>query len=111
MTDESISRGEMVLSVQRALLGNVTSNLRGVAVDWDDRIIRVVCYYHGPISDADKELMNCVHTEIATDFVDRKPVELVTERIDMPTKLIGPESVIRPEKRLTHRGWVFLRKE
>jgi hypothetical protein len=90
---------DIVLSVQRALLGSITPNLRGVAVDWDDRTIRVVSYYHGAISDEDKDIMSCVHTEVATDFIDLRQVDLVLERLDMPMKMNG------------YRAWVFLRKE
>jgi hypothetical protein len=97
--DESL-RIDIVLSVQRALLGGVTHNLRGVAADWDDSTIRIICYYHGPISDEDREIMSIVHTEVATDFIDTRTVqEFLLERRDMPMKMDG------------FRAWVFLRKE
>jgi hypothetical protein len=99
MNDDDMCRQKIVLSVQRALLGEVTPNLRGVAADWNGTEIRVVCYYHGLISDDDREEMSCVHTEVATDFIDIAPVHFVLERLDMPTKLNG------------FRAWVFLRKE
>ena len=51
-------RQRIVLSVQRALLGEVTPNLRGVAADWNDTEIRVVCYFDGPISDTNREDMS-----------------------------------------------------
>jgi hypothetical protein len=92
-------RQEIVLSVQGALLGNVTHNLRGVAADWSNTEIRIVCYFHGPISDDDQDTMSCVHTEVATDFVDIVPVHFTLERLDMPMKMNG------------FRAWVFLRKE
>jgi len=89
MSDEDMLRPDIVLSVNGALLGSVTSNLRGVAVDWDDHTIRVVCYFHGSISEEDQEIMDRVHTEVATDFVDSRTVELVTQRLDMPKKMDG----------------------
>jgi hypothetical protein len=99
MNDDVMCRQKCVLSVQRALLGSVTPNLRGVAVDWDKNEVRVTCYYHGPISDNDREIMSCVHTEVATDFIDIAPVHFSLERVDMPIKING------------FRAWVFLRKE
>ncbi len=99
MNDDVMRRQKIVLSVQRALLGSVTPNLRGVATDWNDTEIRVFCYYHGPIADNDREEMSCVHTEVATDFIDIAPVHFVLERADWPMKMNG------------HRAWIFLRKE
>jgi hypothetical protein len=89
MTSDDELRADIVLSVNGALLGSVTPNLRGVAVDWDDSSIRVVCYFHGSISEEDQEIMDCVHTEVATDFVDARTVELSTKRLDKPTKMDG----------------------
>lgn len=99
MNSDEMYRQKIVLSLQRALLGSITPNLRGVAVDWNDTEIRVFCYYHGPITDDNREEMSCVHTEVATDFVDITPVHFVLERLDMPMPMNG------------FRAWVFLRKE
>lgn len=99
MMNDNMFRNKIVGSVQRALLGSVTPNLRGVAVDWDETEILVICYFHGSISDDDREEMSCVHTEVATDFVDIVPVHFRLDRLDMPAKMNG------------FRAWVFLRKE
>jgi len=82
---------KVLLSVQRALLGTVGPNLRGVAAAWDGDEVRVVCYFHGPISDVDREEMSVAETEVMADFLD----------IDMPEKMNGQGL----------RAWVFLRKE
>lgn len=58
------------LSVQRALLGNVSSALRCVAVDWGEKWIRIVCYFDGPVSDEDRESMQLMETEVMADFGD-----------------------------------------
>ena len=63
------------------------------------RLVLIFCYYHGQISDDDREEMSCVQTEVATDFVDLSPVHFDLERLDMPMKMNG------------FRSWVFLRKE
>lgn len=109
--NDALLRQKILLSVQRALLGSVTSNLRGVAIDWNDSEIRIVCYCHGPISDEDREEMSCVCTEVAADFIDIAPVDFALQQVDMPKKIIGPGSVIGPEKMIGHRAWAFLRKE
>ena len=111
LDNNDLLRHKILLSVQRGLLGSVTSNIRGVATDWNDSEIRIVCYYHGPISDDDREEMSCVHTEVATDFIDIAPVDFVLEQLDMPKKLIGPEAVIGAEKMIGNRAWAYLRKE
>lgn len=97
--DDGVYRQKILLSVQRALLSRVTPNIRGVAADWNDSEIRVVCYYHGRIADDDRDEMSCAHTEVATDFVDISPVHFILERLDTPMKMNG------------FRAWVFLRKE
>jgi hypothetical protein len=111
LDNEALFRQKILLSVQRSLLESVTSNLRGVAIDWNDSEIRIVCYFHGTISNDDREEMNCVHTEVVADFIDIAPIDLVLEQVDIPKRLIGPDSVIGPEKMIGHRAWAFLRKE
>lgn len=86
MTENSL-RKEIFSSVAGALLGSVTPYLRAVAADWDDVGIHIVCYFHGPISEDDQEIMSIVHTEVAADFIDTMPVDLVTERLDMPARM------------------------
>jgi hypothetical protein len=112
MANEDTSfRPRIMLSVQRALLGSITCNLRGVAAEWNDKEIRIICYFHGPLSEDDREEMSCVHTEVVADFVDIAQVHCDLERLDMPAKLFGPEKAISLEKPIGNRAWVFLRKE
>ena len=106
--EDAILRQKILLSVQRALLGSVTSNLRGVAIDWNNNEIRIVGYYDGPISDDDREEMSCVDAEVATDFIDAASVDFALHRLDMPERIIGLDSEIGPG---SHRAWAFLRKE
>jgi hypothetical protein len=108
LNNEALLRQKILLSVQRALLGSVTSNLRGVAIDWNDSEIRIVCYYHGQISNDDREEMSCVHTEVVADFIDIVPVDFALEQVDMPKTLIGLNSVMGAD---SHRAWAFVRKE
>lgn len=61
-------RNSVILSVQRALLGEVSPALRGVTVGWDEKTITILCYYDGRISTEDREAMSCVETEVMADF-------------------------------------------
>ena len=99
MRDDDSLRMKIVLSVQRALLGNISNSVRGVAVDWDEWRICIIAYFQGEISEDDRETMSCVHTEVAADFIDLAPVELLLKHLDVPAKMSG------------YRVWIFLRKE
>ena len=101
MNDDTVFRTDLVLSVNGALLGSVTPNLRGVAVDWDEHTIRVMCYFHGPISEEVQEIMDRVHTEVATDFIDSRAVELITKRLDIPTKMDGLRAFVFERRELS----------
>jgi hypothetical protein len=46
-----------LLSVQRALSGEVSPPLRGVTVGWYDYVIQLRSYFDGPISEEDRESM------------------------------------------------------
>jgi hypothetical protein len=56
------------LSVQRALLGQVTGNLYAVTCGINTRTILLVAYFSGPVCDEDIERIRCVGTEIIADF-------------------------------------------
>jgi len=42
---------DLLLSAQRALIGNVTSTMRGIAVDLTSQEMNVYIYYEGPLTD------------------------------------------------------------
>jgi hypothetical protein len=92
-------RPQLLLSVQRALLGEVFPSLRGVAVGWDSYRLHVVCYIDGAIADTDLERLQEVETEIAADFPADYEVQLDTIRCDTPT--VMPSLI----------AWAFLRRE
>ncbi len=77
----------VLLSVQRALLGEVPPALRGVTLGWDDRLIYLRCYFDGPISEEDRESMELVATEVMADFFLERNVELQVVRQDAPSRL------------------------
>lgn len=95
---ETDIRARVLLSVQRALLGEVFPALRGVTVGWDDRTIRIVCYMDGPISARDQERLGCVEAEISADFEDYQ-VHVDTVRCDAPADMAPL------------RAWAYRRRE
>lgn len=74
----------VLLSLQSALLGAVTPNLRGVGVKWDDTRIHFRCYFHGPIGDADRKAMSVVETEVHSDFPVSHEVTHEVLQMDFP---------------------------
>lgn len=94
-----LTRPDVLLSVQRALLGAVSSELRGVAVELDLGVITVRFYYDGPISDDALDSATTVIAEVGADFDNLAIVKDEITRIDYPQKL--PSAGI----------WVFKRRE
>ena len=56
------------LSAQQALLSCVPPTLRAVSVAASEHRIYFRCYFHGPTSDDDKELLSEAATEIIAAF-------------------------------------------
>lgn len=82
----NLIRSSVLLSVQTALLGAVSPALRGVTVGWDEKTIKLLCYYDGSISEEDRESMSCVQTEIMADFPELE-IELDVVRCDFPQEM------------------------
>lgn len=89
------------LSLQRALLSEISSNVRSVQVDWSEgtNTIEIFFYFDGEISEEDKESACNVAGEVGGDF-------------DEETRVL--EKCIRKDFSLDlpkHRCTVFRRKE
>lgn len=93
-------RINVLLSLQRALLGEISPNIRGITCSWDTSIITIHCYFQAEISDDDRESMECVATEVIADFPEHRVI-LECKRLDMPASL-NP---------YTLSAWVYRRKE
>jgi hypothetical protein len=88
MTEKKIDiRPRILLSVQRALLGEVFPAVRGVTVGWDHSTIRIVCYIDGPVEPMDQERLSCVESEVIADFSEDYEVRLDTVRCDEPANM------------------------
>ncbi len=81
-------QAKIIISVARALLGEVFPAPRGVAyILPSENSIQVIFYDDGDIDEADAESISCVETEIMADFLPEISVEAVTERIDLPSPI------------------------
>ncbi len=87
------------LSIQRALLGEISPQLRAVVFSIAERDIDVRFYFDGVISDEDIESASCVETEIIADYEAEDVVTVRCIRLDTP-KTIADGGV-----------WVYHRRE
>lgn len=88
------------LSLQRALLGNVTPNIRAVLAELEDKKISIVFYFDGAVSDGDEGLVSVVETEVMADYDEKYDVEAIIHRLDYPGPIISANGYL-----------VYLRKE
>jgi hypothetical protein len=98
--DEIELRREVLLTAQVALLGEVSSAVRGITLAWSPQKIHLRAVFDGEIDDDDRESIECVGTEILASFPKHEfDVECV--RLDAPAQL-DP---------LFLMAWVYVRKE
>ncbi|NCU09900.1 hypothetical protein [Pantoea ananatis] len=76
------------LSMQSALLGAVTENMRNIAVDIYENKIFLYFFIDGEIKDDDKENISIIEAEVMADFEDDFDIETIIKRIDCPEKII-----------------------
>ena len=96
-------RLEVLLYLQRALLGEISPALRGVSVGWslENREIIIHAFFDGEISEADRASMDVVETEMIADFPPGFKLNVKCIRKDVPENL----------NEHTLREWVFRRRE
>jgi hypothetical protein len=92
-------RALVLLSVQRALLGRISTSLRGVTVGWSNGVVRLRFYFDGPIRNSDREWVAQTALEVMEDFLPPWRVEEEVFRMDAPLELEGLEA------------WAYLRGE
>ncbi len=93
-------RNKILLSLQVALLGEITPNIRGITCGWSSSLITIHWYFQGEISEDDRESMECVATEVLANFPEHK-INIESKRLDLP-ELLNP---------YTLSAWVYLKKE
>lgn len=77
-------RVNVLLSLQRALLGEVFPALRAVTVEWSDTSVKFFAYVDGEVQEEDEESISCVATEVTADFPAEVDVSWEVIRRDAP---------------------------
>ncbi len=98
---DQILRAELLLSLQRALVGAVPASLRAVTCDWDETKITLRYIFDGPASPYDTDALLAVGAEVASDFRDTVALDEQIVRVDHPAGL-APHFL---------RAWAYMRKE
>lgn len=82
-----INRTTVMLSLQRALLGEVFPSLRMLTVEWTCDRVFFYAYVDGAISENDSESLSCISAEVAADYWDDIEIDYEAIRIDYPAKI------------------------
>ncbi|MCW0380213.1 hypothetical protein NB697_003059 [Xanthomonas sacchari] len=87
--DDVGSRTALLLSLQRALLGEVHPQLRQASIEADQarRVVRLRFEYDGPPMEAPRESCSCAATEVIADFPASWDLEEVHVAVPMPAPL------------------------
>jgi hypothetical protein len=98
--DNKELRIKVLLSLQVALLGKISPNIRGITCSWDFSKIIIRCIFHGKIDEEDRDSMEIACTEVMADFPDHD-VEIEYLRADASESL----------NKFVLMAWVYCRKE
>lgn len=98
-TESLIDRPGVLLSLQRALLGEVFPALRTVTAEWTARALKIYFYVDGQLNDSDEGSVFSIAGEVAADFEPEISVSHEVVRCDAPM----------PVK--DDRVWAFSRRE
>jgi hypothetical protein len=99
-----ITNVDLLLSIQRALLGNISPNLRAVCTKLEEKAINIYFYYDKKISDENCELSAHTIDQVMADFwenEDGNEIEFYT-----PILLLN-----YPQKMPLVGDWVYYRHE
>lgn len=97
-----MDRGSALLSMQRALWGEVTPDLRGVAVSWRGDEVRAVFLFDHPVGEQELDTVSCVETEVIADC-DPSETEFRAQYLPVADRRELPDG--------GDWGWVYLRRE
>lgn len=86
MTRPTLDEHAVALSLQRALLGAVTPNLRAVSFRIEDGTIHVDFTYDGEAAPEDRECAEITVSEVISDFPQADATEHI-RRVDAPQAL------------------------
>ena len=85
MNDERTK--DVLLAIHNALLGAISARLRAVTARWDLTSVHFDAYYDGDVTDADREIMAIVDTEVLAAFPETHTVEHAVHRVDFPAPI------------------------
>ena len=85
----SLERARVLLSLQRALLGAITPEVRAIDVCWRDGEIRIRVAVESEPSEELLEIVDDFEAEVEADFIPRAMVRSTIEHSPVGTK-IGP---------------------
>lgn len=88
MTHPEITRALVLLSLQRALLGEVFPALRALTVDWTDAAVKFWAYVDGELRPEDAESLSCVSASVAADFWSGVDIDYAIVRCDFPSQIL-----------------------
>ena len=98
---DELLRAELLLSLQRALVGAVPASLRALTCDWAETKVTLRYIFDGPVCPFDADAMMAVGAEVAADFRDTVALDEQIVRVDHPAGL-APHFL---------RAWAYMRKE
>lgn len=75
------------LSIQSALVGEITPNIRRVIVNIIEKKIKLFFFLDGEITEDMEEDISCIETEVIADFEQDYTIETMIKRIDFPIKI------------------------
>lgn len=87
MRHPEVTRALVLLSLQRALLGEVFPALRVLTVDWSDAAVKFWAYVDGALRSEDAESLSCVSAAVAADFWPGVDIDYEIVRCDSPSPI------------------------
>ena len=75
------------LSIQRALLGEVSDKLRAVTFSVSEIRLDIKFYFDGEVGEDDFESASCVETEVLADYEEGYKVSVRCLRVDFPNSI------------------------
>ncbi|MDU6434742.1 MAG: polymorphic toxin type 50 domain-containing protein, partial [Pantoea sp.] len=75
------------LSIQRALLSNVTNNMRAIMAELSENYIKLFFYYDGEVHEDDEEIVSEIEAEVMADFDEHCNFDVSIIRLDYPNPI------------------------
>lgn len=94
-----MTRSDVAIGLQRALLGEVSTSLSGVAFKLHGRTVEVKFYFANVPTDDDRETVSAVITELIADLPPDAQVNGTVERM------------LESRKSSSDQVWVFRRRD